>query len=242
MTDRNDKHDTESRQGLGAQLWGAMKVALIDEDPVVAARRAKLQGGKPPVAPAPAAAAADVAVAAPLSPMATTLMAQVLARPTAYTALTEKLVPLETIVVDERTRYQAAYALIKSSRSVDQVVQAIDMQHLQALEAEAARFAAQLEDKERAEIGSRAKVLQTLTTDIDAAAQQVAQLREDTEARIREIEATVARDREQQGRLAQEIDAKRQELASVRHQFDAAAKAVKDALAGARATVLRHLA
>ena len=238
MTDSNETH---SRPGLGAQMWGAVKGALIDEDPIAVARRAKLQGGTTPVAPSQAAAA-DAVAPAPMSPMATALMAQVLAKPTAYTALTEKLVPLETIVVDERTRYQAAYALIKSSRSIEQVVQAIDMQHMQALEAEAARFAAQLEEKERAEVGTRAKVLQALTTGIDAAAQQVAQLREDTEARIRQIEATVARDREQQGRLAQEIAAKRQELASVQHQFDAAAKAVKDALDGAKATVLRHLA
>ena len=238
MTDSNE---TQSRPGFGAQMWGAVKGALIDEDPIAAARRAKLQGGNPPVASAQAAPA-DAVAPAPMSPMATALMAQVLARPTAYTALTEKLVPLETIVVDERTRYQAAYALIKSSRSIEQVMQAIDMQHMQALEAEAARFAAQLEEKERAEVGTRAKVLQALTTSIDAAAQQVAQLREDTEARIRQVEVTVARDREQQGRLTQEIDAKRQELASVQHQFDAAAKAVKDALDGAKATVLRHLA
>ena len=241
MTDSNE---TESRQGLGAQLWGAVKVALIDEDPVVAARRAKMQGGKTPAAPAqPGAEPAASAVApAAMSPMATALMTQVLAKPTAYTALTEKLGPLETIVIDERTRYLAAWALIKTSRSVEQVVQAIDMQHLQALEAEAARFAAQLEDKERAEVGARARALQTLTANIDAAAQQVAQLRADTEARIGEIEATVARDREQQARLAQEIDTKRHELASVQHQFDAAAKAVEGALAAAKATVLRYLA
>ena len=50
------------------------------------------------------------------------------------------------------------------------------MQHMQALEAEAARFAAQLEDKERTEIGARSQELQALTTNIDAAAQQVALL------------------------------------------------------------------
>ena len=240
MTDNNA---TTPRPGLGSQIWGAVKVALIDEDPVAAARRAKLHGSQAPAAPAtPASAEAAVPAPAALSPMAAALMAQVLARPTAYTALTEKLVPLEAIVLDERTRYQAAFALIRSSRSVEQVVQAIDMPHVQALEAEAARFAGQLEEKERAEVATRAKVLQSLTTHIDAAATQVAQLREDAEARIREIEATVARDREQQGRLAREIEAKRQELASVQHQFDAAATAVKDALASARATVLRHLA
>ncbi len=232
-----DNKGTVSPQGLGAQLWGAVKVALIDEDPVAAARRAKMQGGR---TPAPEAAAPTVAPA-PMSAMATALLTQVLARQTAYTALTEKLAPLETIVIDERTRYQAAYALIRGSRTVEQVIQAIDMQHLQALESEAGRFAAQLEDKERTEIGARSQELQTLTTNIDAAAQQVARLREDAEARIRQIEATVARDCERQALLAREVDTKRQELADVQRQFDAAAKSVAQALDAAKATVLRYL-
>lgn len=238
-----DHPDTPARPGLGAQLWGAMKGALIDEDPVAAARRAKLQSA-PGASTAPATtgrADAAPAPAAAMSPMASALLAQVLAKATAYTALTEKLAPLESIVVDERTRYQAAYALIKGSRSVEQVVQAIDLQHVPALEAEAGRFAAQLEDKERQEIGARSQELQSLTTRIDAAAQQVAALREDAEARIRQIEADVARDRERQSQLAREIDAKRQELAGVQRQFDAAAKSVEQALAAAKATVRRHL-
>ena len=235
-----DIDETTSRHGLGAQLWGAVKGALIDEDPISAARRAKLQGSRAPAEP-PATAAAEAPPAA-MSPMAAALMAQVLSKATAYTALTEKLAPLETIVVDERTRYQAAYALIKSSRSVEQVVQAIAMQHLPALEAEAARFGAQLEDKERQEIGARSQELQALTTNIDAAAQQVARLREDTEARIQQIEARVARDPDRQAHLTREIDAKRQELAGVQRQFDAAAKSVAQALDAAKATVLRHLA
>ena len=235
-----DDRDTNDRHGLGAQLWGAMKGALIDEDPIAVARRAKLQGGRTPADKADTAAA-STAAAAPMSPMAAALMSQVLGKATAYTALTEKLVPLEAIVLDERTRYQAAYALIKGSRTVEQVVQAIDMQHVQALEAEAARFAAQLEYKERSEIGARSQELQSLTTHIDAAAQQVTALREDVEARIRQIEAGVARDRERQSQLTREIDGKRHELAGVQRQFDVAARSVAQALADAKATVLRHL-
>ncbi len=245
-----DTRQTLSKEGFGAQLWGAVKNVLTEEDPVAAARRAKLQGGRAHADTARAASASTgTATAAtpgdapaPLSPMALALMNQVLAKPTAYTALTEKLAPLETIVVDERTRYQAAYALIRTSRSVEQVVQAIDMQHVQALDAEAARFAAQLQDKERAEIDSRAQESQTLAARIDAATTQAARMREEIESRIRETEAAMARDRERLAQLAQEIDAKRQELAGVQHQFDAAAHAVKTALCDAKATVLRHLA
>ena len=235
-----ESRETGNKPGLGAQLWGAVKDALIDEDPVAVARRAKLQGGKAS-APAQATADAPAPASAELSTMAAALLAQVLAKPTAYTALTEKLAPLESIVLDERTRYQAAYALIRNSRTVEQLVQAIDMQHVQALEAESARFAAQLDEKERAEVGARSQELQSLTSAIDAAAQQVARLREDAEARIRQIEATVARDRERQALLTREIDARRHELANVQRQFDGAAKSVAQALAAAKTTVLRHL-
>jgi len=231
---------TDDRRGLGAQLWGAVKGALVDEDPVAAARRAKLQAGHAPSGDT-GPAAGDAAAQAPLSAMGKTLLAQVLARPTAYTALTEKLEPLEAIVLDERTRYQAAYALIRSTRSVEQLVQAIDMQHVQALDDEAARFAAQLKDKEHAEIDARSQELQSLSTGIDAAAQQVARLREEAEARIRQIEASVARDRERQAQLTREVEAKRQELAAVQRQFDAAARSVAQVLATAKATLLRHL-
>jgi len=225
---------TQDKPGLGTQLWGAMKGALIDEDPMAAARRARPQ--------APAAEPAQQPEPAAMSPMAATLMAQVLSKATAYTALTEKLAPLESIVIDERTRYRAAYALIKGSRSVEQVLQAIAMQHVPALEAETGRFASQLQDKERQEVDARSRELQSLTSSVDAAAQQVAQLREDTEQRIRQIEANVARDRERQAQLAREIDAKRQEIAGVQRQFDAAARSVALALDAAAATVRRHLA
>ena len=239
MTDTRD-----SNAGLGSHLWGALKNALTDDDPVASARRAKLQGGKAPAAATPSGASGDPATAAPtaMSPMAQTLLEQVLAKATAYTALTDKLAPLESIIVDERTRYQAAYALIRASRSVEQVVQSIDMQHLQALEAEAGRFATQLQDKERAEIGTRLTEAQTLTSNIDAAQQQAARLRDEVEARIAQIEASVTRDRERLASVTQEIEDKRRELAGVQRQFESAAKAVREALGRARDTVLRYLA
>jgi chromosome segregation ATPase len=217
-----------------------LKNALTDDDPIAQARRAKLQGGKASVAatgPAP-----EPSIQAPMSPMAAALLEQVLSKATAYTALTEKLSPLESIIADERVRYQAAYALIKGSRSVEQVVQSIDMQHMQALEVEVGRFASQLQEKERQEISTRSSEAKTLSANIDAATRQTARLREELDARIQQIEATVARDRERLAQVSQEIDEKRQELSGVQQQFDVAAATVKDSLATAKATVLRHLA
>jgi chromosome segregation ATPase len=241
-----DTIDTPDKDGLGSQLWVALRNALTEEDPIAAARRAKLPGGKAPAALTVRQGATPdemplAAVPAAMSPMAKALLEQVLAKATAYTALTDKLTPLEAIIVDERTRYQAAYALIKGSRSVEQVLQSIDMQHLQALEAEAGRFAAQLQDKERAEIGTRSAEAQSLTAAIDNAAQQVARLRQDVETRIAQIESMAARDRERLAVVTREIDDKRRELDGVQQQFDSAAKAVRDTLGAAKDTVLRHL-
>jgi len=240
-----DTKDTEQAAGIGSQLWGALKNALTEEDPVAAARRAKLQGGNAGATSnaSPASESAGSALSpVPMSAMASALLEQVLAKATAYTALTEKLTPLESIIVDERTRYQAAYALIRGSRSVEQVVQSIDMQHMPALEAEAGRFASQLQEKERTEIGARSAESQALTANIDAAMQQAARLREDLETRLAQIETAVAHDRERLAVITQEIEVKRRELAGVQQQFDAAAKTVRAALVRGKETVVRYLA
>jgi hypothetical protein len=241
-----DARHTDTRQGLGSQLWAVLKNVLTDQDPVAQARGAQLARGKTPREALPDCAERELAsgqgTPVPMSPVATELLNQVLSKATAYTALTEKLAPLESIIVDERTRYQAAYALIKASRSVEQVVQSIDMQHMQALEVEAGRFTAQLQEKERVEIDARSSESQTLRTDIDAAIQQMSRLREELDVRIQTIEVTVARDRERLATVTREIDSKRQELVEVEHEFDAAAATVKAALVKAKTTVLRHLA
>ena len=59
-----DNKPSDDKPGLGAQLWGAVKGALVDVDPVAATRRAKLQGARAPTdrpEPAPASAAASAA-------------------------------------------------------------------------------------------------------------------------------------------------------------------------------------
>jgi chromosome segregation ATPase len=162
--------------------------------------------------------------------MAQTLLAQVLNRATAYTALTDKLAPLEPIVPDERTRYQAAYALIKGSRTLEQVVQAIDLQHLAALDAEVARFTAQLKDTEQREIEHRGDEVKTLNTRIDALHEQ-----------IRVAEEALQAERDRVADVTRQIDAKRQEIAAVQAQFDTATQQVKTLLEQAKAKVLRHL-
>ena len=60
-------NDNTPRHGLGAQLWGAMKGALVDEDPIAATRRAKLQDSH-------ATAATSETTGAPAATMSPTWM------------------------------------------------------------------------------------------------------------------------------------------------------------------------
>lgn len=234
-----DTRQAQAKPGLGTQLWGALKSAVVQDDPIAEARRAK--AARPAADAAPAATPATVPTEA-LSPMAAALLKVVLSKATAYTALTDKLAPLEPIVADERTRYQAAYALIKSSRTVEQVVQSIDMQHMQAVDDEVARFAGQMKDKERTAIGAREEEARALTSKAEAAGQQIEMLRRDLEDRIRELEAGAAKDRQRLDAVTREIEDQRQNLDVVRRQFDSAVDQVRDVLKAARVRVLTFLA
>lgn len=250
---RHDTRDATADQGVRATedprapatpWWQALKNVLVEDDPVARARSRGARKPAPESESAPAAtpsAKAHDLPAPPLSPMAQDLLQQVLSRATAYTALTEKLRPLEPVVADERTRYQAAFALIKGSRTLDQVVQAIDLQHVGALEAEVARFAGQLKETEQREIAQRAESLRTLDAGIDARHQEITRLREQLEAQVRAAEDALQADRDRVAQVTREIEDRRQEIAAVQARFDAATREVKDQLAAARDRVLRHL-
>jgi hypothetical protein len=177
----------------------------------------------------------------PNSPMTKSLMEQVLGRPTAYTALTEAMAPLEEIIPDEMTRYRAAFAVIKKNRSLDQVIQAIDLQHMQVLEDEMLRFASQAKDKEASDIGARVAEANTLKGNIAAADVQAVKLREEMENRIRTIQDGAQRDRQRLEEIDREVNEKRQAIASVQRQFDGAAVAVKESLLQAKSKILKYL-
>lgn len=175
------------------------------------------------------------------SPMTANLLELVLGKATAYTALHEAIKPLEEIIPDEMTRYRAAFAVIKKNRSLDQVVQAIDMQHMQLLNDEAARFAAQAKQKEAKDIDVRVAEAKTLKDNVEAAALQIIKLREETEHRISVVEAAVQRDRTRLDEIDRELLEKRQSIAQVQAQFNNAIASVKDTLVQNKAKILRYL-
>jgi hypothetical protein len=175
------------------------------------------------------------------SPMATSLLEQILSRATAYTALNDAIKPLEEIIPDEMTRYRAAFAVIKKNRSIEQVVQAIDMQHMQALDDEVTRFAAQAKQKEATDINVRIAEAQTLRDNVEAAGLQIVKLREETESRINTVEAAMQRDRGRLDEIDRELLEKRQAIALIENQFNSAVTAVKDNLMLTKSKILKYL-
>ena len=173
--------------------------------------------------------------------MTASLMELVLNRTTAYTALTEAMTPLEEIIPDEMTRYRAAFAVIKKNRTLEQVVQAIDLQHMQILESEITRFAAQAKEREASDVDTRIHEAQTLKANIEAANTQVVKVRQEMEARIRAIEDGVQRDRQRLDDIGREVEEKRQAIASVQRQFDVAAASVTASLQQAKTKILKYL-
>ncbi len=252
----------DKEEGFGSRFLSGLKGMILEDE--VPAKRAPAAddapGGVAPAAapaanqgkpghPAPGtgfvpAAPAVPSSAAPMpsSPMFNNLMAVTLGRATAYTALTEAMSPLEEIIPDEMTRYRAAFALIKKSRTLDQVVQAIDMQHMEVLAEEIARFGVQAKSKEYQDVHARTEESNNLKAKIDAANARVLELRRQLEEQVKDIEDSVQRDRQRVSEIDRAVEENRQAIAQVQRQFDGAAAAVRENLTGAKAKILKYLA
>lgn len=247
----------DNAEGFGSRLLSGLKDALFEEE-----QPARQSAGGPAADPAPASAApvqarplgaataasaqpVAAAAAAPVardSAMFTNLMGLTLARQTAYTALTEAMTPLEEIIPDEMTRYRAAFAVIKKNRTLDQILQAIDLQHMEALEQEVARFGVQAKNKEFTDVQTRMDESNQLKAKIEAANAQVQNLRRELEERVKTIEDSVQRDRKRAEELEHEVQQQRAQIDSVQRQFDSTAQAVRESLTTAKAKILRYLA
>ena len=145
---------------------------------------------------------------------------------TAYGALTEKLDPLESIVVDERHALPGRVCADPRARRRRRTGGAGDRHAAHAGargRGRPLRRAARGQGTQR-DRGALAGAAVADHAHRRGRASRRAQLREDVEARIRQMEAAIARDRERHGLLTREIDARQQELVGVQRQFDAAAR------------------
>ncbi len=238
-----DNKSSAGTAGLGSRFLNGLKGLIIEEEapekkePTKQASEALTS--KETMAAPTASSAGSAAID---SPMAASLMQLVLNRTTAYTALTDAMTPLEEIISDEMTRYRAAFAVIKKNRTVDQLIQAIELQHMQILENEVTRFKAQAREKEDADVHARLNEAKTLNGNIEAANAELGRLRHEMESRIRTIEENMERDRLRINEIDREVEEKRNAIASVQQQFDNAVSAVKESLQQAQAKIVRYLA
>jgi uncharacterized coiled-coil protein SlyX len=238
-------NDSDSRGssagGFGSRLFSGLKDLILEEEFPVRSGSAAAQPSPVATAPVSSGGASAAPVNAANSTIVANLSQLVLSRATAYTALTEAMTPLADIIPDEMTRYRAAFAVIKKSRTLEQVIQAIDLQHMQILEGEVTRFTAQAKEKEGSEVHARISEAKTLNAKIEAANAQVVSIRQEMEARIREIEEGVQRDRKRIDDINREVEEKRAAIASVQHQFDGAVSSVKESLLQEKANILKYL-
>ena len=240
--------DGGSEGGFGSRFLSGLK-GLILEDEVPSKQAPDAAGAAP--SPAPAAASGQQAptpvftaltsAGMPDSPMYASLLSVTLARTTAYTALTEAMTPLEEIIPDEMTRYRAAFAVIKKNRTLDQVIQAIDMQHMEVLEQEVARFSVQAKSKQYQDVEARLEEAANLKASIEAANAKVVALRRELDAQVNAIEQGIQHDRERAAEIDRAVEENRQAIALVQRQFDGAANAVRANLGSAKAKIVKYL-
>ncbi|MFL6657121.1 MAG: hypothetical protein ACJ8GW_03540, partial [Massilia sp.] len=149
------------------------------------------------------------------SPLGAELLALVMNRPTAYSALSEAVDALAAIPMDEATRYRSAFALLRKTqqRTLAQIVQAIDV-HLGLLDAEQERFSLQSAKAEDEQVTSRTAQASDLDADAEEGARQIARLRAETESQIALIENELATKQERARELLRETELKKQALAN----------------------------
>jgi hypothetical protein len=194
----------------------------------------------------PRAAAAPLSPAVPVqpvpNPMAERLMAVVMQRPTAYSALADALAALADIPMDEATRYRSSFAVLKKTqqRTVEQVGQAIDV-HLGDLESEQLRFSSQSRGAEDERVAGRLAEVAELDEAIAAGAREIETLRAQTEERVRRIGEDCAAREQRASALRQEAEQQKQAMTQTVRDFDAASESVRRTLLDTKAKVQQYL-
>ena len=174
--------------------------------------------------------------------MVTHMMEIVMNKTTAYTALIEAITPLENYIQDEGMRYKAAFAIVGKTRTIEQIIQAIDMQHMQALEAEVQRFSTQARSKENEDVNSRIGQVDLLRKEVVSSNEEIERIKKHTEDRIRALQEGAVAKTQRIVAMEKEIADQREVIAKVNGQFNESVDIVRQRLTIAKADVNRYLA
>ncbi len=185
---------------------------------------------------------ADAGAPAP-SAIASELLALVLNRPTAYSAMSEAIAALSGLGMDETTRYRAAFAVLKKTqqRTVEQIAQAIDV-HLGLLQAERDRFASQSRAAENDQIAARRASIERLNAEVNANTEAMTRLRTETETRLQQMQATQVQKQAEAAALAKQVDAEQHNIERTTRDFATAASSIEQFLNQERNRLRERLA
>ncbi|MFZ6720129.1 hypothetical protein [Undibacterium sp. Ji49W] len=174
--------------------------------------------------------------------MSKELLALVMERPTAYSALAEAITALAELPMDEATRYRSAFAVLRKTqqRTVEQVMQAITT-HIDVLTAEQNRFSSQSHAAEEAEIHARLQEVKALGSAITQGRQQIEQLRIEAEQRISKVQEDLERKQSRAAELEREADIRKKAIEKTVQDFAQAAGIVKARLDADQLRVSQHL-
>lgn len=220
----------------GSSFLGKLRDVLFEPESTPGAPAAADRSAATASAPRPSAAA-QMAAAQARNPMVDRMMEVVMEKTTAYTALVEAVTPLEAFIPDEASRYKAAFGIVGKTRTLDQIVQSIDMQHLPALEAESQRFHGQAKNQQDLQINARIREIDSLRASVAKVDEERARLQE----RLGQIQQEVEAAHKKIAGFESEIAAKRAEIVEVNIRFESALAVVKAQLVEARAKVVRYL-
>lgn len=169
------------------------------------------------------------------------LMQIVMGKTTAYTALIEAITPLENFIPDEKSRYKAAYAIVGKSRSIDQIIQAIDLQHFQTIEDEFQRFKAQIQSREQQNVSKQVRDVEVLREQIDTANNEMQLLRKQIDQKIANLKSEVEVKTNKIILIEQEVASQRESINLINHQFNNAINIVKNNLIQAKEKISLYL-
>jgi hypothetical protein len=204
-----------------------------------AAPAARAAAPMPMPMPASAAPAPATAPAAPAARnlMVDRMMELVLEKPSAYTALMEAIHPLEAFIPDEASRYKAAFGIVGKTRTLEQIVKAIDQTHLPTLQTESERFHGQAQNQQELQITARLREIEALRAAVAGAEDE----RKRIEARMRQIQLDADVAQQKIRGFEQEIASRRAEIVQINSQFESALMTVRKQLIDAKAKILRYL-
>ncbi len=235
-----DKPST-TLQGSFSNLLGKIKGVLLEEEPQ---DRSAIPAAAPPSAASATPSVKELllpGVTFATNPMVDNLMAVAMRKATAYTALLDAISPLESFIPDEASRFKAAFAIVGKTRSLVQITQAIEMQHLPAVDAEVQVFKNQVASKEDIDITAPMDEIAALRKQLEMGNQEGMRLRKQTEQRLQELQADAATKTQKIADIEHAISGKREAIANANRQFDEAVANVKDRLEQAKSKVVRHL-